>query len=45
MFPFVRETIADLTLKTGYPPLLLPPINIIALIGKSRNKIKTRKNK
>ncbi|MHB1679963.1 MAG: protein-export chaperone SecB [bacterium] len=38
MFPFVRETIADLTLKTGYPPLLLPPINIVALIGKSRNK-------
>lgn len=44
MFPFVRETIADLTLKTGYPPLLLPPINIIALIGKSRNKKIKRDN-
>ena len=42
MFPFVRETIADLTLKSGYPPLLLPPINIVALIEKSRNKSKKK---
>ena len=42
MFPFVRETIADLTLKSGYPPLLLPPINIVTLIEKSRNKSKKK---
>lgn len=42
IFPFVREIIADLTLKTGYQPLLLPPINIVALISKSLNKSKEK---
>lgn len=27
LFPFVRETIADLVAKGGFPPLLLQPIN------------------
>lgn len=36
LFPFAREVIASLTLKSGYPPLLVPPTNIVALIGKSR---------
>ncbi|MEW6445770.1 MAG: protein-export chaperone SecB [Pseudomonadota bacterium] len=31
LFPFVRETIADLVSKGGFPPLLLQPINFDAL--------------
>lgn len=38
MFPFLREVIADLTMKTGFPPLLLPPTNIHKLIGMRKKK-------
>lgn len=31
IFPFLREFIADLTRRTGFPPLLLPPINFVKL--------------
>ena len=31
VFPFVRETIANLIQRTGYPPVLLQPINFEAL--------------
>jgi len=31
LFPFVRETIADLTRRSGLPPFLLPPINFVEL--------------
>jgi preprotein translocase subunit SecB len=31
VFPFVRETIASLISRTGYPPVLLQPINFEAL--------------
>jgi preprotein translocase subunit SecB len=31
IFPFLREFIADLTRRTGFPPLLLPTINFIRL--------------
>lgn len=41
IFPFIRETIANLTMRTGNPPLLIPPINILQLIGKS-GKIRKR---
>lgn len=27
LFPFLRETVADLTRRAGFPPLLLPPVN------------------
>jgi len=29
IFPFLRETIADLTRRAGIPPLLLPPVNFV----------------
>jgi len=41
VFPFIREVIANLTMRTGYPPLLIPPMNLVSLIGKS-GKIKKR---
>lgn len=31
IFPFLREFIADLTRRTGFPPLLLLPINFVKL--------------
>ncbi len=38
LFPFAREIIANLTLKSGFPPLLLPPTNIQALKGRLKAK-------
>lgn|GEM_PF-1542417 len=43
VFPFVRETIANLTMRTDYPPLLLPPANITVLIGKTSSKKRVKK--
>lgn len=31
LFPFVRETIADMVSKGGFPPLMLQPLNFDAL--------------
>jgi preprotein translocase subunit SecB len=31
LFPYVRETVADATLRAGYPPVHLQPINFEAL--------------
>lgn len=31
IFPFVRETVADLVQRSGFPPVLLQPINFEAL--------------
>jgi preprotein translocase subunit SecB len=31
LFPYVRETIADATMRAGYPPVHLAPINFEAL--------------
>jgi len=38
MFPYVRETIADLTRRAGFRPLHLDPINFIALAEKRESK-------
>lgn len=42
VFPFVREIIAELTMRTGYPPLLVPPTNITVLVGKAPKKAKIK---
>lgn len=44
IFPFAREIIANLTLKSGFPPLLLPPGNIINLVGQSKVKSANKKS-
>jgi len=41
LYPFVRESIADLTRKAGFPALLLPPINFIELYKDSDKKAST----
>lgn len=43
VFPFAREVIANLTMRSGYPPLLIPPMNLVSLIGKSHKKRKAGK--
>ncbi len=40
LYPFLRETIADITRRAGFPPLILPPINFIKLF---QNKKKAEK--
>lgn len=43
LFPFVREIVGNLTMRTDFPPLLIPPTNIKALIGKKTSKGKVKK--
>lgn len=31
LFPYVRETLADITRRAGFPPLLLPVMNFVGL--------------
>lgn len=42
IFPYIRETVADLTRRAGFPPLHLDPINFIE-IAKGTEKKKTAK--
>lgn len=34
LFPFVREHLANLTLRANLPPVLLPPISCMEKAGK-----------
>lgn len=38
IFPFVREHLANLSLRAGIPPILLPPVNFVRLSNESKNK-------
>lgn len=38
LFPFVREIIANATMKANIPPLLLPPVNLLAATTKKKRK-------
>lgn len=38
LFPFIREYIADLTRKAGFPALLLPPMNFVRVYEESKKK-------
>ncbi|MBI5599841.1 MAG: protein-export chaperone SecB, partial [Deltaproteobacteria bacterium] len=31
IYPYVRETIADMSRRAGFPPLHLPPVNFVRL--------------
>lgn len=41
MFPYVRETIADITRRAGFPPLHLAPVNFIKLAERFKAVKKT----
>jgi|LGVE01.1.fsa_nt_gb preprotein translocase subunit SecB len=32
IFPFIRETVAELTRKAGFNPMLLPPVNFVNIL-------------
>ncbi len=38
LFPFVREIIGNTTMKANIPPLLLPPLNISAMVALQKQK-------
>lgn len=40
VFPFVRETVADLVQRAGFPQLLLQPINFDALYAEHQTRAK-----
>jgi len=43
LFPFVREIIGNTTMKANIPPLLLPPLNITAMIEIDKSKKRKKK--
>jgi preprotein translocase subunit SecB len=45
IFPFIRESIADLTRKAGLPPLILDPVNFVAIYESSKDKEEKSSNK
>lgn len=42
MFPYLRETIADITRRAGFPALHLPPINFVKQAKNQREKTGAR---
>lgn len=40
IFPYLREAVADITRRAGFPPLHLPPVNFIELAKKRDNSEK-----
>ncbi|MEZ7890167.1 MAG: protein-export chaperone SecB [Candidatus Wallbacteria bacterium] len=36
MLPYIREVVANTTLRSGLKPVILPPFNIVALINKNK---------
>jgi preprotein translocase subunit SecB len=36
MFPFVRSTIADITMRGSVGPLLVPPVNVVAMLEENK---------
>jgi preprotein translocase subunit SecB len=43
IFPYIRETVADITRRAGFPPLHLPPVNFVNIF-KSKKKHSENKN-
>ena len=45
MFPYLRETIADLTRRAGFPPQHLQPVNFVNLYAKAKAEEAGKKKK
>ena len=45
LFPYIRETIADLTRRAGFTPLHLPPVNFVDLAKEATTPSKKAKAK
>lgn len=37
-FPYLRETVADITRRSGFPPLHIPPVNFVDFFEKNHKK-------
>lgn len=44
LFPFVRNIIADLTRESGFPPLMINPIDFVGLYHKRLEELKKEKD-
>jgi preprotein translocase subunit SecB len=44
LYPFVREAVAELVTKGGFPPLLLQPLNFDAIYAQAMQERSTRAN-
>ena len=42
LFPYAREVITNITTKSGCPPLILPPMNLIAMLKQPKTKEKSK---
>ncbi|HYN54270.1 MAG TPA: protein-export chaperone SecB, partial [Methylotenera sp.] len=38
LFPYARETVSDLVVRAGFPPVLLNPINFEALFAQQKQQ-------
>ena len=38
LFPYARETVSDVVIRAGFPPVLLNPINFEALYAQQRQQ-------
>lgn len=38
LFPYVRELVSEMTMRGGFPPLIMSPVNFDALYQQHRNK-------
>lgn len=36
IFPYLRETVADITRRAGFPPLHLPPVNFVEIYKRQK---------
>ncbi|MBI5588365.1 MAG: protein-export chaperone SecB [Deltaproteobacteria bacterium] len=46
IFPYIRETIADLTRRAGFPPLHIQPVNFVELARQHKStEVATQKKK
>lgn len=45
IYPYVRETIADMTRRAGFPPLHLPPVNFIRLAASDKQTLPKKESK
>ena len=43
MFPYMREVVADLTRRSGYPPLHVAPINFVAMAEELKARREAKK--
>ena len=47
VFPYLRETVSDVVIRAGFPPLLLNPVNFEAMFhaaaSRSSNRLRPRK--